>query len=264
LPFDLSALAGALALFAVAVAAGALNALSGGGTFLVFPSLLLAGVPAISANATTTAALWPGVVSSAYAYRPELKYTPLHLAIALALVSLFGGALGALLLLGTPSSVFERVVPYLVLIATAIFGFGPRLSGRWAGAATVGVGREDRARLLALMGIQLLISLYGGYFGGGVGILILAALSFFGLRRYHHANGLRTTLSASVNSVAFLTFVLAGAVAWREALIMVTGAVLGGYGAVSFLRRLPDAVLRRAVIAVGLLVTVYLFVRAYG
>ena len=256
-------LASALALFAVAVVAGALNALSGGGTFLVFPSLLLAGVPAISANATTTAALWPGVVSSAYAYRPELKYTPLQLGMSLAVISLVGGGLGALLLLGTPTTVFERVVPYLVLLATAVFAFGPRLSVRWAGAAAVGLGREDRGRFLALMAIQLLIALYGGYFGGGIGILMLAALSFFGLRRYHHANALRTVLSASVNSVAFLIFVLAGAVAWREALIMASGAVLGGYGAVSLLRRLPDLVLRRAVIAVGLLVTVYLFVRAY-
>src|SRR5207249_1727335 len=152
--------------------------------------------------------------------------------VALAIVSLIGGGLGALLLLGTPTAVFERVVPYLVLVATAVFALGPKLSARWADASAVGLGREDRRRLLALMGIQLLISLYGGYFGGGVGILILAALGFFGLRRYHHANALRTVLSASVNSVAFLTFVLAGAVAWREALVMVAGAVLGGYGAV--------------------------------
>jgi len=251
-------------LFVVAVVAGALNALSGGGTFLVFPSLLLAGVPAVPANATTTVSLWPGVVSSALAYRSELRQAPVGVGLGLILVSLLGGALGALLLLRTPSAVFERAVPYLVLLATLIFAFGPRLSHRWAYTGTPGSELANRRRFVVLLVIQLPIALYGGYFGGGVGILMLAALSVFGLRGYHHINALRTVLSASVNSMAVLTFIAAGAIAWAYAAIMIVGAIVGGYGAVNVLRRLPDPVLRGSVIAVGLLVTAYLFVRAYA
>ena len=230
----------------------------------MFPSLLLVGVPAVPANATTTVSLWPGVVSSALAYREEIKQAPRGVGLGLVLVSLVGGTLGAVLLLVTPATAFERAVPYLVLMATLVFAFGPRITRRWAYAGAPGSELEDRRRFAALLAIQLLIALYGGYFGGGVGILILAALGVFGVRRYHHANALRTALAVSINSMAVLTFIIVGVVAWAEAAVMILGAILGGYGAVNIFRRLPDSMLRGSVVAVGLLVTVYLFVRAYG
>jgi len=218
----------------------------------------------VSANATTTVSLWPGVVSSALAYRPELRRAPVGVGAGLVLVSLLGGAIGALLLLRTPPTFFERVVPYLVLFATLIFAFGPRLTRRWAYTGPVGSELADRRRFSLLLAVQLLIALYGGYFGGGVGILMLAALSVFGLRGYHHINALRTVLSVSVNSTAVLIFILAGAIAWGYAAVMIAGAIFGGYGAVNVLRRVPDPVLRGAVIVVGLVVSAYLFARAYG
>ena len=252
----------AVALFFVAMAGGALNALSGGGTFLVFPALLLVNVPAVVANATCTVALGPGVASSALAYRKELEGAPARL--PLAIISVVGGTFGALLLLRTPSKVFEGLVPFLLLFATIVFAFGPSVTRRIGYAGDFAPGRHAVGQLTAILIIQFAISVYGGYFGAGIGILMLAALSFFGFREFHRANALRTFLAACINGVAMIAFIAAGAVAWSEAVVMLFGAVIGGYVGVRVLRRVSGLVLRRVVIGVALAMTVYFFIRAYA
>ncbi|MDE3074508.1 MAG: sulfite exporter TauE/SafE family protein [Chloroflexota bacterium] len=249
-------------LFLAAVVGGTLNAVSGGGTFVCFPSLLLAGVPAVSANATNTVALWPGVLSSTVAYRKEFGQAPHRL--LLFVPSIAGGALGALVLLKTPSSIFEGLVPYLLLFATLLFAFGPAITRRFGPAGGPEAAHRPALPAAAAVAIQFVLALYGGYFGGGVGILILAALGVMGVVEFHIANALRTFLAVSINGVAVVAFVVAGAVAWPEASVMLVGSIAGGYGGVTVIRRIKPALLRRTVIGIGLGMTAYLFFRAYS
>ncbi len=250
----------ALALFLAAVAGGIVNSISGGGTFLVFPSLLLAGVPAVRANATNTIALWPGVISSAVAYRRELKGAP-HVALFGA-ISIFGGALGALLLLKTPPALFERAVPYLLLVATLLFAFNPVLQKRLGGGR--GLSHINPWRLAGVAVVQLGIALYGGYFGGGIGILMLAALGLLGMTDFHAMNAYRTFLASLTNGVAVVAFILAGAIAWPQASLMIVGGVVGGYGGARVVRRMEARVVRRIVILIGLTVSAYFFWRQFS
>lgn len=250
----------AAALFFAGLAAGALNALSGGGTFITFPSLLLAGVPAVAANATNTVAVTPGVAFSALAYRGELQKAPHRL--PLALVSIVGGGLGALLLLRTPSTVFEGMVPYLLLAATLLFALGPTL-GRRVVAAGPRSRRQAPGQFAALLTATFFISLYGGYFGAGLGIILHPVLSLFGLRDFHVANALRTFLAACINGVAVVAFAVSGVVWWPEAAVMLVGAIIGGYGGVRIFRRIPGHVLRRVVLGIACAMTAYFFARAH-
>lgn len=240
-----------LLLIVSAFFAGALNAVAGGGSFLTFPALILAGVPPLNANATSTVAVAPGALASAYGYRRELgKIKEVHLPSFLA-VSLVGGLIGALALLWTPERTFEAIVPWLLLFATVLFAFGPKVSAWIRRTVTVGY--------TSVLVTQFFIAVYGGYFGGGIGILILATLGVFGLTDLHAMNGLKTLVSGCLNAVAVVAFVFGGAVYWTEALIMLVAAVAGGYAGAAIARRIPPPILRKFVIGVGVTMTAYFF-----
>lgn len=241
-------------LLAASLAAGALNAVAGGGSFLTFPALVLAGVPPVIANATNTVGLLPATFTSAWAYRDDLSAArgqiPLWPFVA---VSVLGGALGSLLLLVTPDKLFEAIVPWLLLFATAVFALGRPLSAWLRARVHLGLG--------ALVATQFVIGLYGGYFGGGIGILMLAMLGLYGMTDLHAMNGMKTVLSGCMNLVAAAIFVLARAVWWREALIMLAAAVVGGWIGPWLARRVPLAALRAFVVAVGVAMSGYFFLR---
>lgn len=241
-----------LLLLVAAFAAGALNAVAGGGSFLTFPALMMAGVPPVNANATSTVAVSPGALASAFGYRQELKTLGNSLNLPLMIgVSLVGGLAGALLLLWTPERLFEAIVPWLLLFATVLFAFGPKVSAYARRHFTMGQ--------TSLMVLQFLIAVYGGYFGGGIGILMLALLGVFGLTDLNAMNGMKTLLSGCLNAIAVVAFVAGGAVYWHEAIIMAVAAVAGGYVGASVARRIPGPILRKFVIVVGVLMTVYFF-----
>jgi len=251
-------------LFVAALLGGALNAVAGGGSFIAFPALVFTGIPPIMANATNTVALWPGSVASVGAYRVELRTAP-HRAL-LAVASFIGGIGGAVLLLRTPPGVFERLIPYLLLLATLLFAFSPSLTARLR-ARKVSVQGQDRGRgtsLPTLAGLtlaQLVIATYGGFFGGGIGILMLATLGLMGMDNIHTMNALKTLLASCINGVAVLTFVIAHAVVWPQAILMIVGAIVGGYAGAYYARRLEPQFVRRFVIVVGLVMTAYFFAR---
>ncbi len=250
----------AIVLFAAAVLGGALNAVAGGGSFIAFPALLFTGVPPVPANATNTVALWTGLAFSGGAFRHHLKVQR-GILITLATVSVIGGICGAVLLLRTPAHTFLRILPWLMLVATTLFIFGPRLT------------RADETRIRQARGMgaiiaaaffQLLVGIYGGYFGGGMGFVILAMLSAFGMADIHEMNALKIVLSSATNGIAVLIFILKHAVFWPQALVMICGAALGGYFGAHYSLRLPKLWVRRFVIAVGVGMTAYFFVHAYS
>jgi hypothetical protein len=255
-------------LVASSFGAGIMNAMAGGGTILTYPALLLAGESPITANATSTVALWPGALSSMYGYRREVRMHQDWLK-ELFLPSLLGGAAGAVLLLWTPPTIFERLAPFLVLFATILFAIQGMLSRRAAGPLHLhaeggpapGGDRRTAGRLAAAWIAQLCIAVYGGYFGAGIGILMLAVLGFLGLADIHAANGLKNFFGMCINGVAAAWFIFRGAVDWPVALIMIAGAVAGGYAGARFARHIGRARARAAVVAIGLLVTAILLVR---
>ncbi|HEY8286448.1 MAG TPA: sulfite exporter TauE/SafE family protein [Chloroflexota bacterium] len=254
-------------LFAAALVGGAQNAVAGGGSFLTFPALIVSGVSSIHANATSTVALWPGSLASAGAYRKELRSVP-HLG-ALAVISLICGWLGALLLLRTPAATFSRLIPVLLLAATLLFAFGPSFTAwmkRRAASrkdAETAEAAGSRGGLIGMFAGQAVISIYGGYFGGGIGILMLAAFGLMGMENIHEMNALKTVLASCINGIAVITFVIAGAVNWPQALVMLVGAVIGGYAGAAYARKLDPALVRRLVIVIACLMTVYFFVREF-
>jgi uncharacterized membrane protein YfcA len=247
-------------LFFAALLGGSLNAVAGGGSFIGFPALLFTGIPAVPANATNTVALWCGLAFSGGAFRRQLKVSRVVL-IALASVSLAGGIFGALLLLRTPGETFLKVLPWLMLFAVLLFIFGPRITGRNASAV---VAREPGAKsIVAASVFQFLVAIYGGYFGGGMGFVILAMLTAFGMADIHEMNAFKIVLSSSTNGVAVIIFMLRHAVYWPQALVMICGAAIGGYFGAHYSLRLPKIWVRSFVIAVGAGMTTYFFVRAY-
>jgi uncharacterized membrane protein YfcA len=252
----------AAVLAGTALLGGALNSVAGGGSFLTFPALIVTGVPPVQANATSTAALWPGSLMSVAAYRRELRGRR-GLAL-LAGTSVAGGVLGALLLLRTPQAVFVQLVPYLLLAATLLFAFGGALTRHVRQRFRLHVVDSPDMPAAMLAGVallQLAIATYGGYFGGGIGILMLAALALLGMDDLHAMNALKTLMASCINGVAVLTFVLAGAVAWPQALLMLGAAMAGGYGGAHYARKMDQRLVRRFVIAVGFAMTAYFFLR---
>lgn len=265
------------ALFFAAMLAGALNSVAGGGSFISFPTLLFTGVPAINANATNTVAVWPGSLASIPPYRKDLQHERREL-ILFSIVSVFGGVLGAMVLLNTSQTLFERMVPWLLLIATLIFAFGARVT-QWMRRLLPGAGnaqasmKEEAAgdtdadaplriapgRLIIVMVIQFIISLYGGFFGGGIGIMMLAGFALLGMREIHAMNALKVVLASIINGVAMIVFVLRDAVYWPQALVMIVGAIIGGYGGASLAHLIPSLYVRRFVITVGLAISAYFF-----
>ena len=245
-------------LFFAAILGGALNAVAGGGSFITFPTLLFTGVPPLPANATNTVALWAGLVFSGGAFRRHFNVQR-RVFIALVSVSVAGGVLGALLLLRTPAHTFLRILPWLMLSATLLFIFGPKLTRTSAAP----VSHDPSSRVIAAASFfQLLVAIYGGYFGGGMGFVILALLSAFGMADIHEMNALKTGLSSATNGVAVIVFVVKHAVYCPQALVMICGAALGGYFGAHYSLRLPQLWVRWFVTAVGAGMTAYFFVRA--
>ena len=247
------------ALVASSAGAGVMNALAGGGTILTFPTLLLAGIPAIEANATSTIALLPGAAASMAGYRREVASHREWLK-TLFLPSLLGGGLGSVLLLETPEKTFASLAPFLILFATLLFLLQIVLARRKerspAPHALEGPPQVRRWVLASLF--QLGVAVYGGYFGAGIGILMLVVLGFLGLSDIHAMNGLKNFFGISINAVAAAYFIAKGAVLWPEALVMVAGATVGGYAGARFARRIGKEKARAAVVVIGFLVTAIL------
>jgi len=243
-----------IALVCIAAAcAGAMNAVAGGGTFFSFPALLAVGVPPVMANASNSVALWPASLSGAWAYRAELARFKRYL-LPLGAVSFIGGIGGGLLLLATKDAVFARLIPWLLLFATLLFAFSGKISALLKRPHDHRPGNSP----LSLLG-QGLVAVYGGFFGAGMGILMLASLAMAGHDDVHEINAIKNLLSAIVYSVTVATFVAAGAVSWPHTLIMLAAATLGGYGGARIARKIPALWLRRFIIAVGLILTVFYF-----
>ena len=251
-----------LLLFFAAMLGGALNSVAGGGSFITFPALFFSGVPPIQANATSTVALWPGSIASVSAYRREIAKQNRVFMLVLVGVSLIGGILGAVLLLRTSQSTFVKLIPYLLLLATVLFAVSPFITARLRKRSST--TKEDHISWLRLAGIsllQLIIAIYGGYFGGGIGIMMLASLGIMGMENIHEMNGLKTVLQSCINGVAVITFIIAGAVYWPEAIVMIVGAIIGGFSGASIARKLDQRIVRGFVILVGTVMTIYFFVK---
>jgi uncharacterized protein len=242
--------------------AGFVNAIAGGGTLLTFPALVAAGLSPLNANATSTVALLPGALSSMWGYRGELAGARRWAAL-FALPSLVGGTVGAVLLLHTPSDAFDRIVPWLVLAATALF-LSQRAILRLVRGTRPSPGDDhlsSRAPSLGLLFGQFLVGIYGGYFGAVIGILMLAALGLMGFTSIHRMNGLKNWGGFCMNLVAAVSFAVSGIVRWPVALGMAVGSVVGGYIGARAALRVPQHVVRGAVAAVGVLSGIWLLVR---
>ncbi len=254
---------GFVGLFVAGVIAGAINSVAGGGSLISFPSLIAFGVPSIVANATNTAVVWPGTVSSALAYRQDLTRRR-SLLFTLLIPSFLGGLLGAVILVVTPEETFARIVPLLVLFATILFGASDWIT-RWIGG--ISTSRQSGEQLNWLSGLwgfgfQLFVATYGGYFGAGIGILMLASLSLMGLRDVHRMNALKTVLASTINGIALVYFIVRGLVLWELAVMMGLGAIIGGYAGARLAKRVNQRALRVLIVLVGLVVSTWLFVKA--
>lgn len=245
-----------LLLGAAAFGAGVLNAIAGGGSFLTFPALVFTGVPPIVANATSALAVSPGYLGSTLGFRPELRALPARRLGREAAISGIGGLAGAGLLLVTPASVFAGIVPWLLLFATVLFAAGPAIARRAQGAGGAGQGqaRWREAGLLA-------VAIYGGYFNGGLGILLMALYTVAGESRIHTVNALKNLNSLVLSWLSVVAFVVAGAIAWREGILMMVAATIGGYAGAHWSRKLPAAWVRGGVVVIGLIMSALFFAR---
>lgn len=236
-----------------------MNAVAGGGSFIAFPALLFIGLPPIPANATNTVALWTGMVFSGRAFRRQI-HVPSRILATLVAASIVGGTIGAMLLLHTSAHTFMRLVPWLMLAATLIFIFGSSLVRP---RTTHAVQEAGLPALLLASCFQFLVAIYGGYFGGGMGIIILAMLTAFGMADIHHMNALKIVLSTAANGIAVIIFIVSRAVYWKQAIVMIAGAAIGGYSGAHFSLRLPQKLVRGFVIVVSCAMTAYFFARTY-
>ena len=236
-----------------------MNAVAGGGSFVAFPALLFTGVPPIPANATNTLSLWVGTTASGGAYRNRLKIAR-RVLVPLLMMSFLGGLAGALLLIKTPAQTFLRVIPWLMLAATVLFTFGRLLTGR----ISAGISHDASNGAVAGASLfELLVATYGGYFGGGIGIMNLAMFAAMGMTDIHEMNALKILLVTVINGVATFTFIVSGAVRWPQAAVMIVGAAIGGYFSAHFAQKLPPQFVRALVIVIGITMTVYFFVKEY-
>jgi uncharacterized membrane protein YfcA len=251
-----------LVIFGAAFVAGMMNSIAGGGTLLTFPALIWVGIDPKAANVTSTVALWPGSLSGMLGYRRELRGSRGWM-LLLTPSSIVGGLIGASLLLRTPSETFARIVPYLILLATALFAAREPASRLLAGRDNkiADMNESSRAWLIGAMVFQLFSATYGGYFGAGNGIMMLAVLGLMGLNDIHQMNGLKNYFAMCINAIATVYFVLWGPVQWGAAIVMAAGAIAGGYGGAGIARRLGRRFARRAVIAIGLAMAASLLFR---
>jgi len=243
-------------LFGAGLLAGAMNAAAGGGSFVSIPAMVFFGLPSVAANASSTVALLPGTIASAWAWRRDFRPfegIPLRRMI---LISLAGGLVGAVLLLVTPQHAFDVLLPWLLLIGTLAFAFGRPLGAALRQRVRIGPG--------AVVGAQVPLAVYAGYFGGGVGIMMMAVWSLLGEADIRSMSAARTMLVSAANAVAVVCFAVAGPVRWPETAVMLIAAVIGGYLGASLARRLPALWLRGFVIAFSTTMTAVFFRRAYG
>jgi uncharacterized protein len=231
-----------------------MNSVAGGGSFLSFPALIFAGIAPISANATNNAAMWVGTIGSARGYREEIAE---HRAFLLPVicVSVVGSLIGATLLLVTPQALFERLIPWLLLFATTLFALSPRL--------TRGAPRKP-SHAPWRIAVQFVVAVYGGYFGAGMGIMMLAVLAFSGLPSFNAQNAVKNVLAVAINGVALIPFVIARIVDWRFALPMAVIALAGGYLGARFFRQVPQPYARGIVVAIGIVMTIVFFVKTFA
>ncbi len=244
-----------LLLFVAGFLAGSMNALAGGGSFVSLPALISVGVPSVIANATSTFALFPGGVASSWVYRDGVRDVCGVGVKPIALATVSGGVTGSVLLLLTSTTTFDVMLPWLLLIATSMLILGPKLGLR--------LQRVKRSQTAVVLSIQLLLGIYGGYFGGAVGLMMLAAWSLLGGGEIKSLNPTRMVMVTAANAVAVIVFVLAGAIAWQQCLPMIAGALAGGWGGAHLGRRLPAPIVRAITVVVALLTTVIFFARAY-
>jgi uncharacterized membrane protein YfcA len=250
----------AILLFFAGVIAGVLNAIAGGGSFVSFPIMLFTGVPPVPANATNTVALWPGLAASTIAYLKRLS-APLRLLIPLLVTSVVGGWVGALLLLKTPQRTFLHLIPWLLLSGTLLFAFGNKIRAIAGRTSVVDDLRHVSWRAITICSIvELLLAIYGGYFGAGIGFVMLGMFAALGMRDVLAMGAIRTLLAAAINAAAVITFIWAGAVLWPQFAVVVTGALTGGWFGAHFAQRADPNKMRLLVIAVGLTMSAYFFI----
>jgi uncharacterized protein len=238
--------------------AGAINSIAGGGTLVSFPVLIWLGLPSVTANATSTVGIWPASASSLLGYRREVRATEPRMLVLL-IPSVVGGIAGALLLRWTPPATFDALVPFLILFATLLFMAQEPIQRK---LKTANAAAHKSARWLAgAVLFQLFVAIYGGYFGAGIGILMLAAMSILGLTDIHQMNGLKNFFGGCINGVAAIYFIWANMVYWPYVILMAVGAIGGGYAGAGLARRIGRAAVRRVVIAIGFGMAVSLFVK---
>ena len=248
-------------LLLVAAIAGALNSIAGGGSFVSFPTLVFLGLPSVSANATNTLGLWPGTMASAGAYRKAMNGAMLKSLVPLIVITLAGSWVGARLLLKTHVTTFDRLVPWLLLQGTVLFIFRGKITG-WAAQRR----QQDGPSRWQVMGVtlaQAALGIYIGYFGAGVGIVMLPLLSLMGIENIHAMSGVRTFLVTCGNAVAIAVFIYARAIYWPQALLMMLGATAGGYAGAYFAQKMQAKTVGYLVITLGAAMTVYFFWKAY-
>lgn len=249
-------------LFVAAAIAGTLNALAGGGSFISFPALLFLQIPPVQANATNTVAIWPGLAASTLAYLKRLD-APLRLLLPLLVTSVAGGWAGARLLLKTPQHTFLHLVPWLLLSGTLLFAFGNSIRAMTGKTAALDDLRAISWQTIAVSSIvELLLAVYGGYFGAGIGFVILGMLAALGMRDIHAMGAIRTLLAAAINAAAVITFIVAGAVLWPQCAVMIVGALAGGWFGAHYAQKSDPRKVRAVVIGIGLVMSAYFFVTA--
>jgi uncharacterized membrane protein YfcA len=245
-------------MFIAAFFAGVVNSIAGGGMLLAFPLLIWLGLDPKIANATGTVALLPGLVGGLFGYRREMNDSSLIL-MRLGVVSIIGGGVGAWLLIVTPSPIFARLVPWLILFATILFMLQAPVT-RWL-HLPAGTGGSTKAWWVGALVFQFFSASYGGYFGAGNGILMLAALGLLGMHDIHRANGIKNFLGICINSVAVVAFSIAHLVSWPRALLMAVGALAGGYVGARTAQRVGRTFIRRAIVVIGFAITIVMLWR---
>ncbi|PIF45040.1 hypothetical protein CLU96_2040 [Chryseobacterium sp. 52] len=242
-------------LFFIGLIAGAINAAAGGGSFITFPALIYAGVPPIQANASSTVALFPGSLASAWKFRDYIRPFP-HISItAMIILTLTGGCAGGLLLLYTPSTGFNMIVPWLLLTGSLAFAFGST-AGNWL-RKKINIGPG------LILGAQFLLGIYGGYFGGAVGIMMMAVWALFGLSDIKVINANKTLFTGIANAVAVVLFISAGKVYWPETCTMMAATILGGYFGAHFTKKLDPIKLRKGIVIFNFIITGIFFIKTY-
>ncbi|PWQ93547.1 sulfite exporter TauE/SafE family protein [Leucothrix arctica] len=243
-------------LLTAAFIAGALNAVAGGGSFLTLPALVFTGIPPVVANATGTVALLPGYISGAFGFREDLKAPPGLSLVSLAIISIVGGAIGAVLLIFTNDQVFRQIIPWLLLLATGLFAFGPMILNKFKQDSEV-----TTSFVKAGLGM-FSVAIYGGYFNGGLGILLLALLGLLGQTNLNAMNGVKNVVSALLTAIAVLIYAWGDVIAWSQALIMMVAATIGGYLGARVARRIPATVFRMCIVIMGLIMSILFFINS--